>query len=124
MTERTVTVEKVRLAERLREHRDRHQREFKEALEGYKARLVFVLSRKLDAAKRREEVDHRIDLVVPRSHVADYERALTMLDWEQKAEVQLTHEEFHRFVLDEWPWKDEFLKIHASYIRPASEATS
>ena len=125
MANRTITVPKEKLVERLRENRGQHEREFKEALEGYKARLVFVLTRKLEAAKRREEVDHRIDLVVPISHRADYDRALAMLEWEQKDALDLTQDEFDAFVLDHWGCQGEFKRVHASYIRPAGDlATS
>ncbi|RMG12666.1 MAG: hypothetical protein D6731_13425 [Planctomycetota bacterium] len=120
MPERTIRVDKARLIERLNENRARHEREYQEALEGYKARLVLILSRKLEAAKRRLEVDHLIDLEVPREHFEDYDRALALLDWEQGDSVELTHGEFERYVLDAWPWKGKFRSVHASYIRPAN----
>jgi hypothetical protein len=121
MSERTIQVAKHKLIERLQQNRGKHEREYQEALEGYKARLVFVLTRKLEAAKKREDVDHRIDLVVPESHLADYDRALTMLEWEETDALALTQTEFDQFVLDSWPWRDEFLRVHASYIRPAGD---
>ena len=122
MAERTVTVEKAKLIERIKENRERHDREHQEALEGYKARMVFILTRKLEAAKRREEVDHLIELEIPREHFADYDRALALLEWEQGESVSLTHGEFERYVLDEWPWKGKFTSVHATYIRPAASS--
>ena len=118
MGKRSIKVDKARLIERLKENRDRHQREYEEAMGGYKTRLVFVLQRMLEAAKRKEEVSHTIDLKVPKDHAIEYEKALAVMEWEQSDTLHLNHSEFDRYVLDAWPWKKRFSTIHTSYIAP------
>ncbi len=118
MGKRLVKVDKDRLIERLKENRDRHEREYQEAVGGYKSRLVFVLQRMLEAAKRKEVVSHKIDLKIPKDHAQEYEKALAAMEWDQDVTLHLTQAEFDRYVLDAWPWKKRFMAIHASYIAP------
>lgn len=114
--ERAIKVNKARLSEQLRANREKHVREYQEAVAGYRERLITVLARKLEAAKKREHVDHRIDLAVPISRVPEYDQALAMLEWEEEETLTLSPDEFRCFVLDAWPWRDEFKQIHADYI--------
>lgn len=118
MGKRSIKVDKNRLIERLQEHRDRHQREYQEAVGGYKSRLVFALQRMLEAAKRKEDVSHTIDLEIPKDHTNEYETALAIMEWEQDDILHLTQGEFERYALDAWPWKKRFMQIHAGYIIP------
>ncbi len=118
MAKRTVKIDKAALIERVKENRDRHDREYQEAVGGYKSRLVFVLTRMLEAAKRKEDVDHTIDMEVPQDHSGEYEKALSIMEWEQNDTLHLSVTEFERYVLDAWPWKKHFTEVHASYIAP------
>lgn len=112
---RTLRVSKSRLVEALRENRERHQREFQEALAGYRGQLVTALTRKLERARRKEDVDHRIDLERPVDHTAEYDRALAILAWEEQDTIDLPLSDFERWVLDAWAWRPAFKALHASY---------
>ena len=113
---RTVRVQKARLVEQLTTNRDRHQRMVQEAIAGYQAQLISVLSQKLEAAKKKQPVDHALGLVVPADHSAEYDQALAIMDWEQADTVELSLEDFRRYALDEWCWKAEFAGVHSRYI--------
>ncbi len=112
---RTVRVSKTRLIEQLQSNRERHQREYQEALAGYRGQLVTVLSRKLERAKRKEDVSHAIDLERPVDHLSEYDRALAILEWEEQDAVDLPLEDFERWVLDAWSWREAFKALHESY---------
>ena len=115
---RKVQVAKDKLLERLKQNRDQHDREYQEALGGYRSRLVLVLTRMFEAAKRKEDVSHKIDLTVPEDHLADYDRALQVMEWEQRDSLRLSQGEFDRYVMDNWSWSKKFKAVHASYIVP------
>ena len=116
---RTVRVLKSALVERLTANREQHDREFQEAMGGYKSRLVLVLTRMLEAAKKKEAVSHQIQLTVPKDHFAEYDRALEIMKWEQEDVLDLPMESFDRYVLDRWSWKKKFATVHSSYITPS-----
>ncbi len=112
---RTLRVSKARLVEALRDNRERHQREYQEALAGYRGQLVTALTRKLERARRKEDVDHHIDLERPVDRTADYDRALAILEWEEQDAIDLPLGDFERWVLDAWSWRPAFKALHASY---------
>lgn len=140
--ERTVVVEKSRLLSTLKENRQKHQREYDDAVAGYKQlateRLTDLKSKaasKLDS--NFESIQARIDafdpddgeltdvvtllssmtfnLKVPRNHVESYNVAIEMAEWETRDEIELTQRQFQCFVLDDWDWQNEFKALSKTY---------
>jgi hypothetical protein len=117
---RAVRVNKSRLVAQLQENRERHQREYQEALAGYRVQLVAALTRKLERAKRKEDVSHDIELERPADRTDDYDRALAILEWEEQETLELPLVDFERWVLDAWPWRAGFRALHGSYTHGAT----
>jgi hypothetical protein len=115
---KVVKVAKARLLEQLTQNLEQHQREYAEALRGYQDRLVHVLTRRLERAKKRLTISHTIELEVPEDHSGDYQRTLAMLEWVTDEHLELDRQEFRCYALDEWKWKNHFREVHADYIAP------
>ncbi len=64
------------------------------------------------ASRPRERVHFRA--TPPRSYEREYDRALAMLELSLTDPVELSEDDFSRFILDEWEWKDDFLETLAS----------
>lgn len=139
---RTVLVSRTRLLKTLHENREKHSRDYKQAVIDYKDVALERSSKALDKAKRDLEsnfaaVVHKInnfdpenvsvgdrvtilqavafDLRVPEDHTKAYDVAIQMADWEVNDNVELTQAQFQCFVLDDWDWKRDFERLQRSY---------
>jgi hypothetical protein len=143
LEERTVTVKREKLLSKLQENLRKHEKEYAEALEGYKK----VAENKLTGLyeKSRTELEHSFhtikgriqcfdpndpqpetvvlshqisfNLPVPQDHSGDYRIAIQMAEWEVNDEVELTQGQFQCFVLDDWEWQTDFQNTSAMYTK-------
>lgn len=141
--ERTVTVNREKLLETLKANREKHQKDYDEAVAGYKSiateRLQKLMSKSVEAVKDNYDMllkklskfdpssvdtfDDRVvlvqamsfDLKVPKNHVSSYDVAIKMAEWEVNETVELTQAQFQCFVMDDWDWQEEFQTIKMSY---------
>lgn len=104
----TVRVNKTALIRKLRENRDQHRGQFEKGLELYRKAVVRELEEQLERARRNETVVRFSALTQPEDHTADYDHAIELLDMSLDDEVELTAEEFARYVRDDWGWKRQF----------------
>lgn len=143
-SERTVTVNRVRLINTLKANQEKHMAEYKEAVAGYQdmiaGRLQALQKKALDKLRDQysklvekiQEFDledpdcpiadrvvllseQSISLQVPKDHSRDYQVALEMAEWEVGENVELTQSQFQCFVLDDWDWKRGFEHLNKTY---------
>jgi hypothetical protein len=141
--ERTVTVDRARLLETLKFNREKHIKEYNEAVAGYKQQAkeqlaslrvkilksvdenFGLITNKIDAFDPTEESlsDHitlvgttSFTLQVPKSYEKSYSVAIQMAEWEVAETIQLKQSQFQCFVLDDWDWKTGFEKLSKSYL--------
>ena len=142
-TKRTVEVDRTKLLDTLRDNREKHISDYKEAVSGYKDTLL----KQLDIAykKGKDELDKSINeqilkakalteediskqkdyiqlinnqnvhMPVPRSYEEEYNTAIDMMEWDVRDVVILTYAEFVCFIQDKWDWKVEFDLVSTQY---------
>lgn len=141
---RSVVVKKDKLLEQLRENRDKHEKEYHEAMAGYKAMaegklreafekaksdldknfekgLVAIKEFNPETAKRRSDYLTLVDAIsvelrVPRNFSAEYDTAIEQVKWDTRTELELTYAEFQCFVRDIWEWSDDFNLLKTIYM--------
>ena len=111
-----VTVDKTEFVERVQKNRGRHRTVFERALDGYRARMVAELERRIEDLRRGRRVDQYIGLPEPEDHTADYDRVLTMAEMSIHDTVELSQDEFAMYVMDQWRWKQDFTETTARYL--------
>lgn len=144
---RSVMVDREKLMATLRLNRQTHIQTFNDALAGYKQVATQKLNEGYEKARTRlaeryAEVGKKlesftpetaanfsdnlrlvdafdVELKVPRNYAAMYDAALSMFEWDTRAEVELTYAEFTCLILDQWDWSSAFAEISASYIGAA-----
>lgn len=114
-----ITVIKAMLLETLLNNMAEHQAAYDEAVVAYRARAIEEMERNLLAAQRGDEVVLYVRIPVPEIHTDDYKRAIEMLGWETRDEVELTEDEFRQLVQNEWGWARAFLANTISYSQGA-----
>lgn len=113
-----IKVEKSRLLTTLQENKTKHEEAAKEATEAFYAKFKQLLTQVTDEVNQGLKFDEALRKLnaesPPRAHGDDYERQIKMLEYDTRDEIDLTPEEFARFVLDEWRWREEFAGSYMS----------
>lgn len=97
---RVILVVKEDLIKQIKANKEKHQGEYATAVENYKKEAQEQLD---EAAKRLAEgkYDLRLNLITPIDNSLEYDKLVTMFNWEIKNEVELSQGEFNEYVLDE-----------------------
>lgn len=112
----TVTIEKDKLRETIEANKTLHEQEYQEAMLGYREAFDKQLMQKRKALKKGELPDPYFnDLPKPAEHTNEYEQVLKMLDFSVDDTIELTHDEFSNYVLDDWGWKQSFNLSSSNY---------
>lgn len=107
------------LAHQLAINREKHVKEYNEAMDGYRLAYIEAMH---DAVKEAEKTGGVIErypgqkLIVPQSHEDDYLRAERMMSHlATDTPVHLSEHDYARLVMDEWDWKHEHLLSNQRY---------
>ena len=113
-----VTVKKNELLEELKTNRAKHIAEYEEAVKEYKIALIAYFSKQLQLAKKGqlEELQLHIGFSEPDDHTADYDRVIKMVSMGVREEIQMSEQEFSKYVMDDWEWKHHFLAAKTAYM--------
>lgn len=117
-----VTVEKDALAAAIHENRAKHRTIFLEAVEGYRAEQVRVMEADIKRLKSGKVLNGVRYLPVPQDHTRDYDRVLKMLSMHAESTIDISQEDFAKYVMDDWQWRREFLNTSANYSAGAAAA--
>jgi hypothetical protein len=110
-----VTVDKLSALAQVLRNREQHARLVKEAREGYRAKAMAALQRKMAQLSEGRTVGLGFQIPIPRDCTAAYDTAIAMLEAHVESVVVLKPEEFRHLMLDQWDWTDEFAMINAAY---------
>lgn len=106
-----VTVKKTELIERLKRNREKHAREFKQAIGLWQQDLDAVI-KNLDISKQQrfpQELS-RLQSNCPVSYLDEYDDIIDMFEMAVKEEILLDSEAFRNFCRDEWDWKSDIAR--------------
>lgn len=104
-----VTVRKDELLKKLRENKEQHRTIFLKAIELFREEAIRVFEKNLEAAKSNKPFQVKLNIERPRDHTEEYQRAIEMLEWSTKDEVEISEQDFKCFVQDNWDWQTLFL---------------
>lgn len=106
---------------------DKKRKELSEAVGYYTQDVETQLGRIQKKVDEKEVLPHMLsvrslqfniglDLVYPEDHTKDYERAIRMMQASIYDNVKLSSEDFSRYVLNDWEWRDSFILSNAGYV--------
>lgn len=113
---KTVRLNKDELEVIVRKNRDKHRKIFEEAIEGYRKRVIKRLEQMVQNAKDGKKVDTYVNMVQPEDHTKDYNQVLEMLELSVDDTIELSHQDFARYVQDRWEWSGKFANDSVSYV--------
>lgn len=143
MANRTIEVNRQELLETLKKNREKHVKDYEEAMAGYKDALLDKIESSYEEAKAKLEKKYKqlklktaelddneikdqsdyitlvdsfvVNMEVPRSYVEEYDQAIDIATWDVNDTLELSSSEFACFVRDKWSWKSDFEVSTAFY---------
>lgn len=121
---RNIKVKVDEIILRARANRQKHQLAFEEAVRDYKVIIAKATTKNFDLAhptigNEPEGFPLNIKWVSlphpPKNFLADYDRAIMMLELSVDKEIEMDEHVFSQLVMDEWGWKDQFSTSNAMY---------
>lgn len=114
-----IKVKKETVLEVLKKNLDSHKRDYEEALLGWIEKCKVDLQKILDEFNSDKARETRIEIHLPKpiSYAKEYQKAIKMVEYEVRDEVEISSHDFEKFFLDEWDWKNSFLSSTSFYKR-------
>lgn len=122
---RDTDVKKDEILKTIKENREKHIAEYKEAVEGYKEAAIEAIENAVDKLKKRindledgevlELAAIQFDLPVPRDHSQSYDLIIGQLELDINDVVKIRTDEYACFIEDQWDWKPAFMAINSRY---------
>lgn len=113
----TVKVKKSELLKTLLANREKHRKKFDDANAGFQKKLLAKLEKLIRTARRGDYIKDSIGLSRPVSYLEQYDTALSMLRMSVDDVIELDREDFAKYVLDDWAWKEHFLANSSLYTK-------
>ncbi len=108
------------LVEKIDENRKAHEAAFREALAECRLEYIKRCQDQLEYfANNMADADFepQIKFIKPANHLKDYDRVLEMLNNTTVDEIQLSPQDFDRYVMDVWEWSDHWKAINSTYMK-------
>lgn len=102
----SVNIKRTELLSKIKENRNNHVAEYKEAEAGYRIAVVDELKKMINDAECGRPVKRQLNLLEPQNHTKEYDRIIAMLEMSADDIIELDTTSFEQYVLDEWSWKE------------------
>lgn len=111
----SINVKKTDLLEVLNTNRSKHRSIFEDALIGYRKEAIRLLDDALENARNGNKITVRFALTEPMDQTKDYDLAIGMLEMSVDEEIELSPEDYRRYVMDDWEWTDQWTFANSAY---------
>ena len=113
-----VRIGKNELVNKLRENREKHHEHVKKAEKGYLKAVKEDLEQLLQIVNDGKIPNFRslYKLQQPINKIEEYDIALQMLDMSTDDIIELTQDDFKKYVLDKWDWTADLIASNTKYI--------
>jgi hypothetical protein len=110
-----VRMDKTVLISIIKLNKDKHVKEYNEAVIGYRESVAKELQTKLDICKSGGNFSMGSSLDKPQCFENEYNVVLRKLELSLDVTIELNDTQFKNFVLDEWSWTSSFKSTSAIY---------
>jgi hypothetical protein len=111
---RTIKVKKSDLIAKIKENKKNHVVEYKQAVIAYKKEAIKQLKDLTERAKGGE-MNLQLKLVTPVDSSKNYDKILSMFEWEVEDIVELDQQEFNEYVNDETAFAVHAKVLNSTY---------
>lgn len=111
----SVNVKRSELIAALKLNLQVHLAQYAEALEDYKAKVIYELEQALEKAKAGTLTEATLHIVKPESHERDFTNVIEMMEMSVDDTINLEGDAFRAYFKNEWSWQRSFEISAASY---------
>ena len=115
-----IAVDKLVLLEILKTNREKHEKNYSKAKEGFKILLEKELKGKLDALRAGKKVRLTFKNQKPVSYLGQYDEVIGMLELATDKELVISTEQYKQYVKDDWSWKQQWSVSNMDYLSAAA----
>lgn len=108
-----VTIEKQILLTKIKSNLAIHKSEYAEAKTLMEEEVKKYHQKQLRLVKKGDDFDSYFSFDVPENHESDYIQVINMLEMTVDNLIELSYNEFTKYVMDNWDWTHSF-KLSAS----------
>lgn len=112
---KTVTVKKSELLQSLKANLDEHAAQLLTFQEERNAEMRTRLQKVLDEVSQGLYGPDHLSFPMAPDHREDYRRAIRMVEMSVDDTIELDQHEFNQYVMDNWGWKENFLRTASTY---------
>jgi hypothetical protein len=117
-----ITVTKTDLLAILNENRAKHRTVFEAALAAYAVEARRILQAEVDRLSQGKLAEVYVSVPRPKDHTADYDRVIRMINLHTGDTIQLGESDAAMYVMDDWRWKRDFVRMSNSYAPGSTQA--
>lgn len=112
-----IKVKKETVLETLKKNKKIHRDEFEDAMEGWIKKCKDKLQELIDGLNSENARSIKIEVYLPKpvSYEKEYDKAIKMIEYEIRNEIEISANDFGKYFLDEWAWKENFLSNTGLY---------
>jgi hypothetical protein len=113
-----IKVKKETVLDVLKKNLAQHQKDYDEAVIGWIEKAKVELKKILEKLDLPNAINTKVDITnlpKPFSYVKEYEKAIKMIEFETREEIEISEADFEHYFLDEWNWKSSFLTNTTMY---------
>ena len=112
MHNRSVNVDRKELLKCLKVNLETHKKDYEEAVQGYKTKLIIDLDNAINLVKTTNPHDLKsftpVQFNFPPCHISDYEEIISMLEMSVDVNINLDSDSFKAYAKNEWSWSRGF----------------
>lgn len=118
-----VNVLKDKLLKIMKDNREKHVKEYEQAMIDYKDQCVKALEDRLEIIKKegkilKEKTDYlRFKFTYPTCYKESYDEVIGMLELSTDDKLSLSDSQYRNWVMDKWSWKRDFNESISMYRR-------
>jgi len=102
-------VDKSKLLETVKTNLEKYNVLYKASVDSYWKIAENKLTKMLERVKTKRKIDYSIGINFPSNHEEDYKLVIKMLEFSKDEVIVLTPQEFSKYVMNNWSWRNEFI---------------
>jgi hypothetical protein len=113
-----IKVSRTNLLDTVKKNRDLHSEEYKLAEKGYWLQVEDALKTALKEVRKKGKTDVASKfarLQSPQNHTSDYDSVIKMLEFSVEDVIELDHQRFQQYVMDNWSWSGLVKSVNNFY---------
>ena len=105
--------------EKVTENKEKHLADYEAAKQAYKQESLALLEKALADAKLGKFPETQFVSLPPKpkSYIPSYDRIISMLNLTSQKTVELSEQDYSKYILDNWEWKELFTSTSAYYMQ-------